>query len=163
MLRVMDAGCGGGRDLQAFEQTASLRTEGLEPCEPLARIAESKAPNSVIHVADFHTFFHEQDTPAEKLYHGIFAVCSLFHVPRVELPALLAAMRQFMVRGGVLLCSWPSDGDVDSKGGDGRWHNVMSLGMQRKMVENAGFRIERADDRVLSMYNGTWSLIIALA
>src|SRR5512141_793014 len=78
-LRILDLGCGPGRDLAAFR---SLGHEpiGLEGAPPLAAMAREHSGCEV----------WEQDFLALDLPHGffdgIFANASLFHVPRTELP-----------------------------------------------------------------------------
>ena len=78
-LRILDLGCGPGRDLAAFR---SLGHEpiGLEGSPPLAAMAREHGGCEV-----WEQDFLALNLPAGR-FDGIFANASLFHVPCQELP-----------------------------------------------------------------------------
>jgi len=163
-LRIIDAGCGSGRDLQAFAMDRDFAPEGLEPCEAFSQEARTRS-SCQVHTTDCATFFTQEaarvDVNESAPLHGVFALCSLFHIPRQELPPILASIYSSLVRGGIFFCSWPSRGDTDAQGHDGRWHNTMPLDMQLRFLNEAGFAIEYSHASKIRMYNGIWSFIIA--
>ena len=84
-LRILDFGCGPGRDLAAF-RALGHEAIGLEGSPRFAAMAREHSGCVV----------WEQDFLALKLpagrFDGIFANASLFHVPRQELPRVLSEL-----------------------------------------------------------------------
>src|SRR6185295_15943098 len=93
--RILDFGCGPGRDLAAF-RALGHEAIGLEGSPALAAMAREHGSCEV----------WEQDFLALKLpasrFDGIFANASLFHVPRQELPRVLRELRSCLTPRGVL-------------------------------------------------------------
>ena len=120
-LRILDFGCGPGRDLVAFR---SLGHEpiGLEGSPPLAAMAREHSGCEV----------WEQDFLALMLptghFDGIFANASLFHVPCQELPRVLSELHATLKPGGVLLTSNPRGNNEEgwNRGRYGAYHDLES-------------------------------------
>jgi 2-polyprenyl-3-methyl-5-hydroxy-6-metoxy-1,4-benzoquinol methylase len=96
--RVLDAGCGSGRDAkwfveQGFEVTA---TEAAPKLAALAR-AHTGLPVQVM------TF---DQMAWRDAFDGIWACASLLHVARADLPATLRRLRQALVPGGLWFMSF---------------------------------------------------------
>ena len=104
--RVLDLGCGPGRDLEALTKRGVLAT-GLDGCESFCVMARSHSGCKILH-QDFLAL----DLPAEG-FDGIFANASLFHVPTVHLKGVLDALFSALGPGGVLFSSNPR-GHYDS-------------------------------------------------
>ncbi|MEE2901851.1 MAG: class I SAM-dependent methyltransferase [Myxococcota bacterium] len=104
--RILDFGCGPGRDLAAF---LSLGHEavGLDGCEEFVRMARSHTGCEV-----FHQSFLHLDLPSAN-FDGVFANASIFHVPTQELPRVLLEIRDALKPGGVLFCSNPRGPDLE--------------------------------------------------
>jgi SAM-dependent methyltransferase len=118
-LRILDFGCGPGRDL------AALRALGHEPIgvEGSAVFAAMAREHSGCEV-------WEQNFLALKLppgrFQGIFANASLFHVPRQELPRVLAQLHAALEPGGVLFASNPRGNNEEgwNRGRYGVYHDL---------------------------------------
>ena len=104
--RILDFGCGPGRDLAAFRKLGH-EPDGLDGCEEFVEMARSYSGCEV-----FHQSFLHLDLPAEA-YDGIFANASIFHVPTQELPRVLLELRDALKPGGVLFCSNPRGPDLE--------------------------------------------------
>ncbi|MGW8391086.1 class I SAM-dependent methyltransferase [Pseudoduganella sp. HUAS MS19] len=99
-FRILDLGCGPGRDLRAFK---SLGHEpvGLDGSAHFVEMARNWSGCTVLH-QDFVAL----DLPPAS-FDGIFANASLFHVPSAVLPEVLARLRAALKPRGVLFSSNP--------------------------------------------------------
>ena len=130
-FRILDFGCGPGRDLAVFR---SLGHEpiGLEGSSQLAAMARAYSGCEV----------WEQDFLALKLpagrFDGIFANASLFHVPSAELPRVLRELGAALKRDGVLFTSNPRGNNEEGWNG-GRYGAYHDLKSWRAFLERAAF------------------------
>ncbi|MGH0028554.1 MAG: class I SAM-dependent methyltransferase [Myxococcota bacterium] len=98
--RVLDLGCGPGRDLAAF-RARGHDPVGLDGSEAFVRMARAHAGVPV-----WHRDFLAMELP-DGHFDGVFANASLFHVPRAELPRVLRELYASLRPGGVLFSSNP--------------------------------------------------------
>lgn len=128
---ILDLGCGPGRDLAAFTRLGH-HAIGLEGVPEFAAMAREHSGCEV-----WEQDFLKLDLPDAR-FDGIFANAALFHVPKQELPRVLAELHAALKSGGVLFSSNPRGNDDEgwSGGRFGVWH---SLEGWRRYVAAAGF------------------------
>lgn len=130
-FRILDLGCGPGRDLLAFRELGH-EAIGLEGAEAMADLARRHSGCEV----------WEQDFLAPDLplagFDGIFANASLFHVPRRDLPRVLGKLHASLRPDGVLFSSNPRGANEEGwiLGRFGVYHD---LDAWRAFLTAAGF------------------------
>jgi SAM-dependent methyltransferase len=129
--RLLDLGCGPGRDVLYFHSLGH-EAVGLDACLPFVEMARAASGCEVLHQS-----FLELDLPPSH-FDGVFANASLFHVPTQELGRVLGQLRDTLVPGGVLFCSNPRGQDTEGLHGD-RYCVYHSLESWRAYVTGAGF------------------------
>ena len=130
-FRILDFGCGPGRDLKAFADRGHIAV-GLEGAPEFAAMARAHSGCEV-----WQQDFLKLDLPDGK-FDGVFANASLFHVPTRELPRVLGELHACLKPGGVLFCSNPHGHDEEgwSHGRYGVYHRPETW---RRYVAAAGF------------------------
>jgi SAM-dependent methyltransferase len=130
-LRILDFGCGPGRDLVTFRALGHAPV-GLDGSAEFAAMARAHSGCEV-----WQQDFLQLDLPREQ-FDGVFANASLFHVPRSELPRVLRELHATLRPGGVLFASNPRGENVEGWNGEryGAWHD---LDAWRSFVGAAGF------------------------
>jgi len=130
--RILDFGCGPGRDLKALKALGQQPT-GLDGSARFVAMAREHAGCPVI-----HQDFLDLDLPQEG-FDGIFANASLFHVPTAALTRILDELADALRVGGVLFSSNPRGQNKEGWNGDryGAYHDLQTW---RRFVVNAGFQ-----------------------
>jgi SAM-dependent methyltransferase len=129
-FRILDLGCGPGRDLLTF------RARGHEPVGldgSLRFVEMARATGCEV----LHQDFLALALPAER-FDGIFANASLFHVPTQELPRVLRELHAALRPRGVLFASNPRGRGEEGWQGEryGAYHDLASW---RRFATDAGF------------------------
>ena len=106
--RVLEAGCGSGRDALAFTQMG-FQVEAFDASAEIVRIARVKT-NLDIQVDTFDTFHDDQG------FDGIWACASLIHHSRTDLGHCLLRLRDKLVPGGVLYASFKNGEQEEQRG-----------------------------------------------
>lgn len=131
-FRILDFGCGPGRDLMQFSTMGHYPT-GLDGSADFVAMARECSGCDVLH-QNFLTL----DLPTAH-FDGVFANASLFHVPRQELPRVLREIRETLKPGGVLFTSNPHGGNEEGWNGD-RYGCFHDLQQWRGHITDAGFQ-----------------------
>lgn len=129
--RILDLGCGPGRDLRHF-RTLGHTAVGLDGAREFVEMARSHSGCEVL-----HQDFLAMALPAGH-FDGVFANASLFHVPSRELPRVLRELAEALKPRGVLFCSNPR-GNNEEGFSDGRYGCFFDLDTWRRHVSDAGF------------------------
>jgi SAM-dependent methyltransferase len=136
-LRILDFGCGPGRDLAALRALGQAPT-GLDGCEAFAAYARTHTGCEVL-----HQNFFELDL-GDRQFEGVFANASLFHVPLARLPSVLAELRRALVPDGVLFCSNPRAYTGYEEGWQGeRYGCYLTIEGWTEVIAAAGFVLEK--------------------
>ncbi len=115
---VLDLGCGAGW-AGALMQERGFDVHGLDATPEMAALAQAKLRNKV-RVASF------ESVDEISTYDGIWASGALLHVPKAEMPALLARLARALKPGGLLLATFKS-GTGEARDKIGRFYAYYSL------------------------------------
>lgn len=107
--RVLDAGCGSGRDARAFAQQG-FRVSAFDASPELAARASAHCGFAVA-VRSFH------NVNEVNKYDGIWCCASLLHVLPADMPGILARLWAALVPGGVLYASFKNGTGTRIRGG----------------------------------------------
>ena len=99
-FRILDVGCGPGRDLCAFSELGHLPT-GLDAAGHICRLARDWSGCEV-----WQQDLLGLDLP-QREFDGVFANASLFHVPSRDIDRVLGDLHRTLKPNGVLLASNP--------------------------------------------------------
>jgi len=132
-LRILDFGCGPGRDLRVFKDLGHDPI-GLDGCERFVEMARAYSGATV-----WHQNFLALSLP-DATFDGVFANASLFHVPSDSLARVLNELRAALKARGILFCSNPR-GNAEGWSGD-RYACHFELDRWCSYFEAAGFELE---------------------
>ena len=116
--RVLDAGCGSGRDTLTLLHNG-FRVDAFDGSASLARLA-SEYTGIPVRSLRFQDFY------ARPMYDGILAAASLLHLHPDELPRVVNKLFSALVPGGVL-CATFKEGDGPCTEKDGRFFNKVNV------------------------------------
>ncbi len=139
--RVLDAGCGSGRDAAEFAGRG-FNVTAFDGSAELARRAAERTGLPVRHLT-----FDQMDW--EEEFDGIWASASLLHLPRPELDRTLTHLTRALRRGGVLFVSLKAGTFAGER--DGRWFTDITSEAMRNLLNGVGglkiVRVWETDDK----------------
>jgi len=140
---VLDLGCGAGIPMTATLAVGRTVT-GVDISAAQIALARANVPSATFLEADLTTL----DFPSGR-FDAVVAFYSLTHVPRAEHAALFGRIRSWLRPGGVFVASLgvedsPDEVEADRLGVD-MFFSHFSARVNRRLVAEAGFEIERAD------------------
>ena len=146
--RVLDLGCGSGRDTLAFTRDG-FDVTAVDGSEGMCRVA-SVYTGVPVRCLDF------MDLDYEGEFDGVWACASLLHLRPDELPTALSLIRRALVDGGVLCMSFKRGGFSGRR--DGRWYTDLEPEAMAGLAEGAGLSVvgiwTDADARGTEWVNG---------
>ena len=140
---VLDLGCGAGIPMTATLAVGRTVT-GVDISAAQIALARANVPSATFLQTDLATL----DFPSGS-FDAVVAFYSLTHVPRGEHAALFGRIRSWLRPGGVFVASLgvedsPDEVEADWLGVD-MFFSHFSARVNRRLVAEAGFEIERAD------------------
>lgn len=115
--RILDVGCGPGRDIKYFQSLGHFVT-GLDPSKEMVKLAKENTHAEIIHGSI-------QEVVFDKTFDGIWACASLLHVPSKELNFVLTKISKILNPIGVFYCCFKL-GDFEGLSEDGRYFTYLT-------------------------------------
>jgi SAM-dependent methyltransferase len=131
--RILDLGCGPGRDLGTFRDLGHV-VVGLDGCPEFVAMARAVSGCEV-----WQQDMLSMTLPAGS-FDGVFANAVLFHVPSRALPGVLDQLHAALKPDGALLASNPR-GEDEEGFVDGRYACFYSFTTWRRLVSSSGFAL----------------------
>jgi SAM-dependent methyltransferase len=142
--RVLDAGCGTGVPTARKLQEAGLSVTGTDISAVMLALARQNVPG-----ADFRQLDLTETGPELGRFEAVVAFFSLLMLPRSDIPAALARLRDVLVPGGLLVIGMV-EADVDDVPIDFLGMPVRVTGYPRDelalIVTTAGFEVLETRD-----------------
>jgi SAM-dependent methyltransferase len=123
--RVLDAGCGSGRD-SLFFQRQGYKVTAFDASEEMVRLSSQLLGQEVL-------FMNFEDLRLLDQYDGIWACASLLHVDRKKLVSVMDQFAKSLIRGGVFYLSFKYGNQEYWQ--DGRYFNCMDEELFGKVLE----------------------------
>ncbi|MEO0653464.1 MAG: class I SAM-dependent methyltransferase [Pseudomonadota bacterium] len=155
--RILDFGCGPGRSAAAMRD-AGHPVDALDASPGMAKLAKDQYGLDVT-VAGFDSL------TVRAAYDGIWASFSLLHVPKAELPGILAAVHRALTPGGQFHISLKL-GEGERRDSIGRFYAYYTDAEITGLLEAAGFTVIERDfgsDVGLSGERASWIALAAHA
>jgi cyclopropane fatty-acyl-phospholipid synthase-like methyltransferase len=151
--RLLDAGCGSGRDALAFSR-AGFQVTAIEASSSLAALARAHTGLPI----EVMTF---DQVDWRDRFDGVWACASLLHVARAELASVVRRLRDALAPGGVFWMSFKY-GAEERRAGERCFMDLDETGAHALLAEAGGLalislhvtedvRVERSGDRWLSI------------
>jgi SAM-dependent methyltransferase len=96
--RILDAGCGTGRDSAAFLERG-YQVTAFDASNAMVNMATARIGRPVLHLSF-------QQMQFEREFDGVWACASLLHVPAADMLRVFVALQRALVSGGVLCASF---------------------------------------------------------
>lgn len=129
--KILDAGCGSGRDSRYFLD-AGYQVDAFDASEQMVSLAAKKINQSVQHM----TF---QDMQFELMFDGVWACASLLHVPYSEKVMVYQNIWRSLKSGGVFYASYKT-GNSEMVIAERIFHNI-NKELAEEYLINSGFEL----------------------
>lgn len=130
--RILDAGCGSGRDAKAFSEMG-YEVEAFDASAELVELARQHTGLPVKQIR------FEDVTEVER-YDGIWCCASLLHVPLAELPGVMTQLAKALKPGGVWYLSFKYGSGEREKDGR-RFTDMDEAGLEEVLSGLSGIEV----------------------
>lgn len=130
--KILDAGCGSGRDMLFFSKQG-FNVSGLDSSAELARLAERYTGQPV-------TVGKIESMSVNNHYDGIWACASLLHIERSRLPIVIKSIKDALKTDGILFASI-REGLGSRTGEDGRFYELYNENEFAETIQDSGLSI----------------------
>lgn len=131
--KILDAGCGSGRDSLAFKKLG-YEVTAIDGSEELCKLASKYIGQEVKHIQ-----FQELDF--ENEFDGIWACATLLHVPSQELSVVIESLVKALKKDGVLYVSFKY-GDFEGER-NGRYFHDLTEEKAEELFTVGGLKVEK--------------------
>lgn len=156
-VRILDVGCGGGRDAAAFS-AAGNNVIGVDLSFGMLRESRRAFPLLDLARADTRAIPVRTSSVA-----AVWSMASLVHLDQVAMTSALLEFSRVLVAGGLLFVSLPSGlraGWRYNAIGGPRWFECHKSDVVSSAVMSAGFEVVRIEDAP-GISRGTWISLLA--
>lgn len=139
--KVLDAGCGFGRDLLYFLDKG-FDSYGIDASSELMKLAKKRAPKANIKLVDLRNKFPFKD----NFFDGVWARNSLHHLEPKSIKFTLSEIKRVLKPKGILFIEW-KEGEEETitreevAEGNERYYNLMPNSRLVQLVKESGFKI----------------------
>ncbi len=130
--KILDLGCGSGRDVKAFLDMG-YDVDAIDGSEKLARLA-SEYTGIQVKYMDF------SQLNESSVYDAVWACASLLHVTSQNLPNIMARIRRALKSSGVVYASF-KHGDFEGVRGERYYTDMTSERFAEVLNKTGGFSI----------------------
>lgn len=129
--RILDLGCGSGRDSKAFASMGFSVTP-VDGSEGMCRVAEKNTGLKVRRLLF-------EDLDYEGCFEGVWACSSLLHVPSKELPDIFNKISRALVPGGILYTTFKKGMFEGTR--EGRYYTDMTCELLTEFIDACGMNV----------------------
>ncbi len=136
--RVLDAGCGTGRDIAEFIKRG-IQVDGLDYSSKAIKKCREQFPDVIFYEGDIRNI----ELPDHE-YNGLWACASILNIAKSEVATALSEFRRVLKRDGILFISvkeGKGEKMIADQAGE-RFFSFYSLDEIKILVEQAGFKIK---------------------
>ena len=129
--KILDAGCGSGRDALNFKKLG-FTVVAIDGSKEMCKLASNHIGEEVLHM-------QFQDINFNNYFDGIWASASLLHVPSDEIEIVLSHLKKSLKENGILYASFKY-GNFEGER-NGRYFNDLTKTTAIKLFEILNFKV----------------------
>lgn len=154
---ILDVGCGSGRDSKCFLELG-YKVTAFDASKEIANIAAEKISHPVLHL-------QVQEITWENKFDGVWAMASLLHLPKDDIPNAIEKCIGALKEGGTFFASFKS-GEGESFDNKGRYFSYFNIEELNSIMENIpeinNFKVSYSGTEDALKRDVTWINIIAI-